>query len=368
MEERKLEILELKKSIKRKHRELTLGGIESTQLLERQFKPITDPLNKILEEKETMKKTKEETAEDYFLQKDDYEMIDPFANISKKRKNEDDFTPNKRSFDYSQNNQPMEEDEPLAGDELDILPIEGRKSPLTPKRELESDTTMESILKTKDGKRRAIIAMKSLSNEWLQQAGELPRNYLLGFIEDVKKEYDYTYGMRFLGNELMMGNCFVSFDENNIVLTKEKREYDPLIEQLGLMKIVPGTKGIFELIFKIEPTDYTDEDYEIYKEVLQFTSSHRAFDSSSGNIKSNRGKKYHNIIKNLFPPKGKGLDQVLTEKVSYIYYNNPNELCDRLKLLVSSQRAGHTGHTNEINSIIEELAEAGLIVRSTPRI
>lgn len=47
---------------------------------------------------------------------------------------------------------------------------------------------------------------------------------------------------------------------------------------------------------------------------------------------------------------------------SYVYWDNANELCDRLKLLVASQNAGHSGHHNEIVSLIEELREAKIIV------
>ncbi|XP_066600146.1 putative leucine-rich repeat-containing protein DDB_G0290503 [Prorops nasuta] len=39
----------------------------------------------------------------------------------------------------------------------------------------------------------------------------------------------------------------------------------------------------------------------------------------------------------------------------YVYWDNPNELVDRLKLLITSKNAGHTNHDNEIISIIEEL-------------
>lgn len=48
--------------------------------------------------------------------------------------------------------------------------------------------------------------------------------------------------------------------------------------------------------------------------------------------------------------------------ISYSYWNDPNELVDRLRLLIASKTAGHSGHTNEIMSIIEELREAGIIV------
>ena len=45
----------------------------------------------------------------------------------------------------------------------------------------------------------------------------------------------------------------------------------------------------------------------------------------------------------------------------YVYWDDPNELVDRLRLLVAEQEAGNNFHANEINSIIEELREGGYI-------
>lgn len=47
--------------------------------------------------------------------------------------------------------------------------------------------------------------------------------------------------------------------------------------------------------------------------------------------------------------------------IVYEYYDDPNELCDRLKLLVASKGAGNTNHSQEINSIVEELRERGIV-------
>lgn len=44
-------------------------------------------------------------------------------------------------------------------------------------------------------------------------------------------------------------------------------------------------------------------------------------------------------------------------RVIYEYFDDPNELCERLQLLISSQMAGNSNHMQEINSIIEELRE-----------
>lgn len=49
------------------------------------------------------------------------------------------------------------------------------------------------------------------------------------------------------------------------------------------------------------------------------------------------------------------------ENIVYEYYGNPNELCERLKLLIASKSVGNTNHDQEINSIIEELRENHVI-------
>jgi len=42
-------------------------------------------------------------------------------------------------------------------------------------------------------------------------------------------------------------------------------------------------------------------------------------------------------------------------KTDYVYWDDPNELVDRLQLLAASYQAGNKSHTYEIMSILEEL-------------
>ena len=49
-------------------------------------------------------------------------------------------------------------------------------------------------------------------------------------------------------------------------------------------------------------------------------------------------------------------------KTDYVYFDDPNELVDRLELLVSEKSARNNFQNNEIQSIIEELYECGLII------
>lgn len=62
--------------------------------------------------------------------------------------------------------------------------------------------------------------------------------------------------------------------------------------------------------------------------------------------------------------RGDGLEKEFipyTENIAYEYYDDPNELCERLQLLISSKLAGNSNHSQEINSIIEELRENDII-------
>ena len=47
--------------------------------------------------------------------------------------------------------------------------------------------------------------------------------------------------------------------------------------------------------------------------------------------------------------------------MDYVYWDDPNELVDRLRLLLAERSGGNQSHINEIVSIIEELREAGIV-------
>ncbi|KAF2885806.1 hypothetical protein ILUMI_20367, partial [Ignelater luminosus] len=60
---------------------------------------------------------------------------------------------------------------------------------------------------------------------------------------------------------------------------------------------------------------------------------------------------------------GEMFKEVNNKLVDFVYWDNPNELVNRLRLLNASQAAGHNNHTNEIVSIIEELKECDKIAK-----
>ncbi|KAI8119346.1 hypothetical protein CVS40_9136 [Lucilia cuprina] len=129
------------------------------------------------------------------------------------------------------------------------------------------------------------------------------------------------------------------------------------------------TPGLFELLFHSKPLHYTKNDLSTYKDVLINTNVHKRHYQPNYKIKGTKAFKYKRIIKKLFNTKpnvltkgsGLSLKSLDNRKPKYIYWDDPNELVNRLRLLTSSSSVGHNNHKNEIISIIEELKEANII-------
>jgi len=85
-------------------------------------------------------------------------------------------------------------------------------------------------------------------------------------------------------------------------------------------------------------------------------------------LRRNRGYKYKYVIAPLLKNEstiGKGFPRAMTlndNVIDYVYWDDPNELVDRLRLLEALCQAGHNAHDNKMLSIIEELREAGIII------
>lgn len=149
--------------------------------------------------------------------------------------------------------------------------------------------------------------------------------------------------------EYVLGNKEIKFIDNGMHIEDDDG---------GFHSITPG---LIELLFAKSPAaeKYTREDLSVYKRILIQTSAHMTADGVR--IRKSIGAKYMKIISNLFKEKksGSGIN-IRLQKHNIVYWNDPNELVDRLRLLYSSLAAGNTGVRNEIISICGELVEAGI--------
>lgn len=129
------------------------------------------------------------------------------------------------------------------------------------------------------------------------------------------------------------------------------------------------TPGLLNLILLklTKSTTYSPEDLEVYREILQLTGVHE-------NTQGRNSTKYRTVIKPIIIDGGSkkkkmsvgdGIDfqhkAVNNLMPQYIYYDDPNELIERLRLLMGSLASGNTAHSNEIASIISELRQREII-------
>lgn len=188
-----------------------------------------------------------------------------------------------------------------------------------------------------------------------------PHDYVLKNDDSV----DRVYGVRKTNGLLKVGG-------SEVVFTK-----DYLVDKTNGLKY-PLTHGFVELLVKKQP-DFklvTEHDKIQYTNLLESTNPHRIGYSPQGTLKQTNAvnKKWINVINPMLTKKklnlstsGMGLPKYKVARpranlIDLVYYDDPNEIIERLKLLIAEQQAGNDAHTNEIHSILEELREGGYIL------
>lgn len=181
----------------------------------------------------------------------------------------------------------------------------------------------------------------------LNRMDSLNVNDFLKIINTAK--HDPKYGVHKQNDLYLIGKTEVKFETNNIIVANES---------------FPLSVGLLSLLFLKKPESYSETDKGHYKQIITLTNIHK---TSNGRMRGDyKNYKYKQIIAPLFAKVGRSLETNFmefqeNERTLYKYWDDPNELVDRLRLLVASQSAGHTGHNNEIIGIIEELREAKII-------
>ena len=209
--------------------------------------------------------------------------------------------------------------------------------------------------------------------------GPLSREYLRLLFTDTKKRIDNVYGV-YLGSDKdqMIGESVLTIDADGDDVRVNGMLY-------------AGTRGLYELLFIRIPNvhTYTDAGIHSYRRILLSTNAHKRNHSWSKRTLGNKRYKYKKIISAIIGgmrtsgiwrvrSRGSGADGADTRQCrglpidesmtvtdntnDYVYWDDPNELVDRLRLLMASRAASHMGHDDEIASIVEELRENGHIL------
>lgn len=316
-----MELLEklskMRKVIRKKYQALKTGKMRAENILEETLKPITEPLGQI------SKKIKMEVPEHampikHEQIKDDFNTPSPFkpaeAGVSSTPATLDTTT----RIDASS------------------TPLSSRQRRKLQRSQVEEDSANESFTPGKQFSNTTNLH-KSLTDIFGS-----PLN---------PKEIDSKYGIRYDSgtDSLKIGNASITIDDKTLRFKDKTYHLTP---------------GLYKLIILRDPKShmYTEEDLRVYGEILSYTNAYRRNYDPNRQVQAGRSTKYKNIIKNLITyHSGKSLMNLPKENIDYIYWNDPNELVDRLRLLIASQQAGNTNHNNEIAAIIEELREADII-------
>ena len=174
--------------------------------------------------------------------------------------------------------------------------------------------------------------------------GPIARKYLN------KPDTDKTFDVRKIGKQHYIGNKHVIITENDDIIIKE--DGDTFFRSAGLWGLITSKDPDKELI------DWDKHDIRDYRRLMIKTNAlHRDNNPKNPYPKSSKSGKWKMIL----GPIWENRKMVYEGKGIVIMPSDPNALLERLDLLLSSQKAGHTGVGNELVSICDELKRQGVL-------
>ena len=160
---------------------------------------------------------------------------------------------------------------------------------------------LKMIMETTPPPARQPLAPPLLSLGYSAPAGMTVGPLLMKWLPLVE---DPTFGISYDKNKnrYVMGKCKVEFDSED--------NFHFLNASSGEKRTFQGTNGLWELVTRIKPIDYTSSDLEAYNEILEFTEAlYQSNDKTTKKTKPSRSEKYNLIIKKLWDQKtGRGLE------------------------------------------------------------
>lgn len=326
------ELLKTRQAVKRKYESLKSDMVQSQLQFTEQFKPISQPLKELIASIKT----------DGFKTNDIIKTeISEIKNLPQQQ------TPSKPR-EKKGTSQPQFLNAEVIAESAPELDLQDNES---------LDVDMPDEQSFREATEYVERMMKpEILNSYLEQFQGLARQYIADMIHDTNDKFDLKYGVRF------------DMESDNFSIGNKKLEFedqDMYIMDGGNKVVYKGTPGFYELMFKKKPLGYNNKDLENYRDIVQRSAAnHKNYDPTSS-ISGNVGAKYTKVVRPLMAPRaprrGTGLLYVNNKKVEFVPWKNPNTLVDRLKILIASQAAGHTGHNNEIVNIISALKNAKII-------
>lgn len=318
----KRQLIQVRRNVRRKLQALKEGLAGQELLLSKQYEPLTKSIRDLKTNiaDEVKKEIKTEIKKDVEDRAITSTPIKPIQ-IPIKRRTTDTFT----------NTEPRPPPSFLR-----LEPVGEIDTTQTPDTSMEYDRVEESFQEAR--KEFLDYINGPLFQQFLDEFDPLPRYYVEGLIKDNTDQYNSDeYAIRrdkvryeWKLNKFFIGDSEIEFNGPNLCI--------------GGNVCYRGSTGLYELLFKkdIGGYRYSIQEKKDYADILKRTNAMYSLRSQT--------------------TKTGGLLDYNEKPLELVYFDDINELCERLKLLIASQHAGNTNHTNEIASILEELRECGIIV------
>ena len=224
--------------------------------------------------------------------------------------------------------------------------------PITESQKATAREITEGLRPIREGIEKLPKAMLPIGKEPVEEEKEEEEDELIGEIARHflnKPDTDKTFGIRKEGEHHYIGNKHVIITEDDDIVIKESGDR------------FLGTSGLWGLITSKDPDkeliDWDKDDLKNYERLMIKTNAlHKGNDPNNPYPKSSKSGKWKIILGPIWHNRefyeGKGV---------VIMSSDPNALLERLDLLLSSQKAGHTGVGNELVSICDELKRQGVL-------
>ena len=162
------------------------------------------------------------------------------------------------------------------------------------------------------------------------------------------KTLDTTFGIYNKDSNFFIGNEQIQIRGDDIIIDD---------------KVYTGSKGLWELIIKKNPVDYTEEDRDRYKEILYATNVlYKNNDANQTKPRSSKAEKWTKILRPIWNNRPSSIQEITGDGIIYLS-QDPVVLTNRLSLLIAEYQAGNTTTQNEMVAIIDELLKQSIITK-----
>lgn len=306
------------------------------------FKPIIEPLNKLVETSNTKKKKKlrhstpeisDSLGED---NTDDSDDIWKFATAHQRvthdtRNNSLGESSQNFSDHVLQNLSKTKNQQSTSNVKYDL---QQTKPEITHYDENDNNNNNNENIEN-NGNRDVVIKEQKSISKYLNQ------------VKNKDSRVDMTFRVRKLVKGYKFGDSSFSHKDDYFKIKGER------------YKITPG---LTELIFKKNPERelITTDDIDTYRKLVVKTNTHKKGYKADKSIRTDKSEKFQTYLAGFITGNGFKIAKK-NDVIEYVYWDNPNELVERLKLLDAEKAAGNNNHDNEIQNILEELRENGYI-------